>query len=118
MMATRDCTAPSAITSAARIAGLNGRSVAGNFIADLPPSALPTTRKTTTGVSSVPMKPIGSRAKIFASTHVSFQKPRRKVARIRSVPDAVASELEEDVLERRYLGAEAADVNSFARDVM
>src|SRR6266850_1696252 len=60
MIATNDWTAPFAITSAARIAGLNGTSIAGPLICRSTASARPTTRKMMTGTRSDPMNPIGS----------------------------------------------------------
>ena len=46
------------------------------------PKTRPSTMKITTGTTSAPTNPIGSRAKILVSTQVSFQNPRRNPGRI------------------------------------
>src|SRR5438132_10025773 len=107
MMATSDCTALTAIRIAARMATLKGMSILGEGTGFPILKRRPNNRNTTTGIISVPTNPIGSRVKILVSSQVSFQNPRRKEGRI-SVPYPVAGQLQQDILERRYLRAEAA----------
>ena len=109
MIATSDSTALAAISSDARI----GRST------DDERAARPASARRARGPSSrpkhdedqrpecrrVPITPSGSRTKILISSQVSLQSPRSMVSSA-SVANRVAGELEEDVLERRQLGAE------------
>src|SRR5258705_11866941 len=60
----------------------------------------------TSGITTAPTKPSGSRTKIRISSQVSFRRPSMGS---RLVPDDVPGELEEDVLERREHGAEVAN---------
>src|SRR4051794_8810570 len=116
MIATSDCTAPSAMRIAATMVMLTGSCETGRLArrGDMR-SALPSSRKRITGMPSVPTTPIGSRRKIFVSIQLSLRSPF-SIARLPSVPDRPAGELEEDILERRHLGAEAADARAVARD--
>ena len=74
MIATSESAAPTAMTSAARIATLKGNASAAPGARESP-SPLLTNRKTKTGSPSVPITPIGSRMKTLISTQVSFQSP-------------------------------------------
>src|SRR5258708_1654842 len=106
-----------------------------------PPKARPSATTMTAGTIRVPMRPSGSRAKIFNSSHVSFQNarigdvltwgsaphpgsvargspapraapPRRAPARsLPSVSNRVARHSQEHVLETGRLGLELGDVN-------
>jgi hypothetical protein len=82
MIATSDWTAPIAMITAAKMAGLKGMSSRGVARGLVAPKMRPSTMKITTGTTSVPMNPIGSRAKILVSTQLSFQNPRRNPGRI------------------------------------
>jgi hypothetical protein len=77
MIATSDCTALIAISTAARMAALKGMSTCGAATGLAAPNARPNTMNTTSGITSAPTNPIGSRTKILVSSQVSFQKPRR-----------------------------------------
>ena len=76
MIATSDCTALIAMNITARMATLNGAAPVGAVIGLFKPKARPIITKIKSGTSSVPTNPIGSRAKILVSSHVSFQNPR------------------------------------------
>ena len=88
----------------------------------------------------VPNTPIGSRTKILISTHVRRQSPLSMIAGPRhgapsalarvtrhfrhtsvgilSVPDRMAGQPEEDVLERRDHGAEVGDPDAMLREAL
>src|SRR5215471_2575246 len=111
MMVTSEMTALSAI----RIAANTGSPMRASALplADSPdsvrPARRPSPRKAITGITIVPMAPIGSRMKIFVSSHVSFNRPRM------SVPDGMAGQPEEDVLEIRHDGPEVRDADPVLR---
>src|SRR5438445_7939864 len=114
MIATSDCTALSAINTAARIATLNGMSTSGAATGLATPNARPKAMNTTSGITSVATNPIGSRVKILVSSQVSFQNPCRNRGCIQSLmPWPVSFR---HILERRDLGTEAAHSNALACD--
>src|SRR5829696_9948879 len=67
------------------------------------------TMKITTGTPTVPTTPIGSRAKIFVSSHVSRQ-ILRIIRGLSSVTNSVAGQSEEHILQRRHLAAKVDDM--------
>ena len=69
MIAMSDCTAPTAMSSAARMAALNGAA------RDDAPNMRPKITKMKTGTTRLPTTPIGSRMKTFVSIQLSFQSP-------------------------------------------
>src|ERR1044071_622882 len=105
MIVTSDTTALIDI----RMAASTGRPVLRNSasgdagVAAAPRISRPTTTNTMTGTASVPKSPIGSRAKILISSHVSSNNP------FISVPYRVAGELQEDVLQGRHARMEIGD---------
>src|SRR3954469_7027698 len=115
-MVMSDSTALSAI----RIAASTGRSMVTRAGASRGPPAperpniRPSTTKTRTGMTTVPMTPSGSRTKILISSHVSVSRPLN--IRRPSVPDRMAGDVEEHVFQRRSIGAKIRDLDLMIRD--
>src|SRR6185436_8389484 len=114
MIVTSDTTALIDI----RIAASTGRPVFRNIASGAPGEAAaprmrrPSTKNTTTGMAIVPNRPSGSRAKILISSQVSCQSP------FISIPDGVAGQPEEHVLERRQRRVKVGDGDAMARDAL
>src|SRR3954452_13214303 len=70
------------------------------------PASRPNPTKSSTGSTTVPTAPSGSRKKILTSSEVSFNKPRPIDALL---ADRMAGHGEEDILERRQHRAEVGD---------
>src|SRR3954462_3801989 len=114
-MVMSDSTALSAI----RIAASTGRSIVTRAGASRPaaperPNIRPSTTKTRTGMTTVPMTPSGCRTEISISSHVSVSSPLS--IRRPSVPDRVAGDVEEHVFQRRSIGAKIRDLDLMIRD--
>src|SRR6478735_676584 len=110
MIVTSDSTALSAIISAPRI-GTSTSTTEPGAAGPFPPLRLsirPRTENTSTGITTEPKTPSGSRRKIFSSSQVSFPRPL-SIASSSSIPDRMAGEAEEDVLERRLNSTEVGD---------
>src|SRR6266404_5916388 len=69
---------------------------------------LPNSIRTRTGATTVPNAPIGSRKNIFSSSQTSLQSPRI----IYLIPNGVAGDLDENILEVGQNCAEFADTKS------
>src|ERR1043165_6648426 len=100
-----------------RMAASTGRPVLRNIASGdagmaAPRMRRPNTTNTSTGTPRVPKRPIGSRAKTLISSQASCQSP------FISVPDRVAGQTEEHVLERRHGGVEVGDGDAVARDAL
>src|SRR5882672_5385177 len=77
------------------------------------PAKLPRPMKTTTGMTMVPAAPMGSRMKILISSQVSFRRPRST-----SIPDRVAGQREEHILEAGQHGPEVGDADPVLRQAV
>src|SRR5579864_3123442 len=124
MIATRDSTVLAVMSRAARIGRSTeiARGTSDETRCAWEPRTRPNTTKIKTGIPTEPRTPSGSRMKILTSSQVSFQSPRSMVSTALgsadSVPNHVACELEEDVLERRDLRAEVDDRDPMFRETL
>src|SRR5688572_15935934 len=72
----------------------------------------PTPRKRSTGTPTVPKRPSGSRTKILISSHASCERL------LISIPNRVAGEAQEHVLERRHDGVEVGHGDGVTRHTL
>src|ERR1700736_1773141 len=109
IIVTSDRTALIAINSEARTGSpTRTKLFAPGDCAESPrPSARPTTRKITTGITIVPIAPSGSRRKILISIHVSFHSPCSIISSLLS--NRMTSQFKKHVLKVRKNGAEIRD---------
>src|SRR5512140_3517809 len=103
MIATSDSTVLAVMSSDARMGRSTAIALGTPRARTWLPNARPNATKISTGTPTVPNTPSGSRTNILVSSQVSLQSPRS--IRV-SVPNHVAGQLEEHVLEGRNLRAE------------
>ena len=119
MIDTSDCTAPRAISNAAKIgrSSQTTRAASGGAVRARKPNTRPNTTKINTGTPTAPSTPSGSRTKILISSHVSLQSPRSMVSAV-SIANRAARQLEKHVLEGRQLGEEVGHHDPMRRQAV